>query len=537
MLFGNTVSGFSAPLGSVAIGAYPDSASTSSSSSAARRCCWSLRLAGAALHAARPDRPRHHAEPAHGGGPRRRSGQRSTPSPSPSAPPSPGLAGGADGADRPASCRPWARPTSPRPSSPSSPAARRSWPARRSASALLGAVDTVGTFLTTPVLGEVALLVAAIVLLRLLPQGITGRFFRRALVTATGRAGVRSSRPRASWPAGARRLAGCRSVLELFALINATDLRRMAVLALSAWRWSGATAASSASARRPSSASAATPTPWPPSTSATARRPCRWRSLVPTLVAAIARLLHVLRPHQRRLHGRHHAHGDADPLQASSTPPPGEQWTHRRRRRWAASTASRRPRRSTCRATPATPLDARADLRRRRRLLLAGCYVVCTRSSCASRFGRVVVAIRENELRAELLGYDVRLYKLGIFTIGGADGRARRHACSPTASSSARPCSRSPISGADHHLGASSAASARCSGRSSAASCCRCCTRLGRHAAGASNPNLVLGADPDRRPCWLRAARDCCRRRRSAGLARGGAGRRHDGRCCADRGR
>src|SRR3546814_3446547 len=28
-----------------------------------------------------------------------------------------------------------------------------------------------------------------------------------------------------------------------------------------------------------------------------------------------------------------------------------------------------------------------------------------------SRFGRVVVAIRENEVRAELLGYDVRLYK------------------------------------------------------------------------------------------------------------------------------
>ena len=31
-----------------------------------------------------------------------------------------------------------------------------------------------------------------------------------------------------------------------------------------------------------------------------------------------------------------------------------------------------------------------------------------------------MVAIRENELRAALLGYDVRLYKLGIFTIGGA---------------------------------------------------------------------------------------------------------------------
>ena len=37
-----------------------------------------------------------------------------------------------------------------------------------------------------------------------------------------------------------------------------------------------------------------------------------------------------------------------------------------------------------------------------------------------TRFGRVCVAIRENELRAELIGYDVRLYRLGIFTIGAA---------------------------------------------------------------------------------------------------------------------
>ncbi len=38
----------------------------------------------------------------------------------------------------------------------------------------------------------------------------------------------------------------------------------------------------------------------------------------------------------------------------------------------------------------------------------------------ASRFGRVVVAIRENERRAEFLGYDARLYKLIVFSIGGA---------------------------------------------------------------------------------------------------------------------
>ena len=50
-----------------------------------------------------------------------------------------------------------------------------------SASGLLGTVSTLGTFLSTPVLGEVAMLAVAIVLLRLLPRGITGRVFRRAL--------------------------------------------------------------------------------------------------------------------------------------------------------------------------------------------------------------------------------------------------------------------------------------------------------------------------------------------------------------------
>ena len=37
----------------------------------------------------------------------------------------------------------------------------------------------------------------------------------------------------------------------------------------------------------------------------------------------------------------------------------------------------------------------------------------------ASKFGRVLVAIRENETRAMLLGYDPRLYKLIAFSIGG----------------------------------------------------------------------------------------------------------------------
>ncbi len=38
----------------------------------------------------------------------------------------------------------------------------------------------------------------------------------------------------------------------------------------------------------------------------------------------------------------------------------------------------------------------------------------------ASRFGRIIVGIRENERRAELLGYDPRAYKLITFSIGGA---------------------------------------------------------------------------------------------------------------------
>lgn len=52
---------------------------------------------------------------------------------------------------------------------------------------------------------------------------------------------------------------------------------------------------------------------------------------------------------------------------------------------------------------------------------LALCYIVC-KLVLRSRFGRIVVATKENERRAELLGYDVRLYKLGIFTLGGFMG-------------------------------------------------------------------------------------------------------------------
>ncbi|PCE27501.1 branched-chain amino acid ABC transporter permease [Paraburkholderia acidicola] len=50
-----------------------------------------------------------------------------------------------------------------------------------SASTLFGAINQIATFAMTPVMGEVALLIGAIVMLRLLPQGITGRFFKGTL--------------------------------------------------------------------------------------------------------------------------------------------------------------------------------------------------------------------------------------------------------------------------------------------------------------------------------------------------------------------
>jgi branched-chain amino acid transport system permease protein len=48
-------------------------------------------------------------------------------------------------------------------------------------SILLGGINGIVTFLTGPTIGEVALLVAAIILLRLMPTGITGRYFRKSL--------------------------------------------------------------------------------------------------------------------------------------------------------------------------------------------------------------------------------------------------------------------------------------------------------------------------------------------------------------------
>ena len=50
-----------------------------------------------------------------------------------------------------------------------------------SASALFGTINQLASYATTPVFGEVMLLVAATVLIRILPEGITGRFFRGSL--------------------------------------------------------------------------------------------------------------------------------------------------------------------------------------------------------------------------------------------------------------------------------------------------------------------------------------------------------------------
>ena len=49
------------------------------------------------------------------------------------------------------------------------------------ASGVFGVVNQVVTFFSSSVLGEVALLIGAVLLLRALPMGITGRFFRRGL--------------------------------------------------------------------------------------------------------------------------------------------------------------------------------------------------------------------------------------------------------------------------------------------------------------------------------------------------------------------
>ena len=50
-----------------------------------------------------------------------------------------------------------------------------------SSSTVFGIISQTFSFAVSPVMGEVALLVAAVVLLRLLPQGVTGKFFKGKL--------------------------------------------------------------------------------------------------------------------------------------------------------------------------------------------------------------------------------------------------------------------------------------------------------------------------------------------------------------------
>ena len=49
-----------------------------------------------------------------------------------------------------------------------------------SSSMIFGTINQIVSFGSTPVIGEIAMLAFAVVLLRLMPQGITGRFFRNA---------------------------------------------------------------------------------------------------------------------------------------------------------------------------------------------------------------------------------------------------------------------------------------------------------------------------------------------------------------------
>src|SRR6185437_3760702 len=67
---------------------------------------------------------------------------------------------------------------------------------------------------------------------------------------------------------------------------------------------------------------------------------------------------------------------------------------------------------------PASPIDLEGMFYLATASLLATYFGL--RLLLASRFGRIIVGIRENERRAELLGYDPRAYKLATFTIGGA---------------------------------------------------------------------------------------------------------------------
>ncbi len=51
---------------------------------------------------------------------------------------------------------------------------------------------------------------------------------------------------------------------------------------------------------------------------------------------------------------------------------------------------------------------------------LAGALYAFVQFLITGRYGEILAGLRENEVRMELLGYDVRFHKLGVFVIGGA---------------------------------------------------------------------------------------------------------------------
>ena len=95
---------------------------------------------------------------------------------------------------------------------------------------LFGAVNQIATYVTTPVFGEVALLAAAIVLIRALPQGITGRFFQRKPLSARALNGLGLALVAV---VGLAVLVLVPRLFDLDMVLNVTVYMIMAVLALS----------------------------------------------------------------------------------------------------------------------------------------------------------------------------------------------------------------------------------------------------------------------------------------------------------------
>ena len=230
-------------------------------------------------------------------------------------------------------------------------------------------------------------------------------------------------------------------VLELFSLINATVYTAMAVLALSlglVWGFGGILCFGQAAFFGLGGyAYAVGALNFTDSDLGRAHR-----AAGADVAAAALGYCHVLRPDQRCLHGRHHPDGDADPVQFHQL--------HRRRGMAHRRGAARRLQRHPVDAAAQHPRRPRHAARRRSRSsfspspALPAVYVLCKAACCASHFGRVVVAIRENELRAALLGYDVRLTSSASSPSAGR-WRGWRAAVRQLASSSARRCSAWPI--------------------------------------------------------------------------------------------